>query len=610
MDNKSIEIFSNITKQKLLKEVRNRAVNYGIFPDKILVVDSEHSDSIVIGGRVFNRKIKDQREQLVKEIKQKGYDQVIEEVTYIWFNRFIALKFMEVNDYLSVKVFTSDDENRTEPGIITHALELDFLDLDSNFVLDLKAENKDEELYKYLILRLCNYLHNIMPFMFEKIEDYTELLFPEKLLHVDSIIKDINTIVPEDDWREVEIIGWLYQDYIAEEKDRLIKAKKQYTISQIPAVTQLFTPHWIVQYVLENSLGRLWMLNRPNSQLLERMKYYIKPEKTETDFLKINSPEEIKVCDPACGSGHMLVYAFDLLYAIYEEEGYDLSEISEKILKLNLFGIEIDKRAGELAAFALAMKARKKDRNLFRKPVQPNICVLQNIDFEEGELNSYMAAAGIELFTNDIRATLLQFNEADNFGSLIRPRTKDVTNILNVLESKNLSGNLSLLSTHQKVIQVLKQANYLIPKYNVVIANPPYMGGKWMNARLKSFLQDHYADAKSDLFSAFILRNTELAVFKGQLGFVTPYVWMFISSYEKLREHLLENCTITSLIQLEYNAFEPACVPVCTFSLENAPKSDYRGGYVRLSDFRGSDIQGPKALEIIHNYNEYLKENQ
>ena len=515
MDKSAIIEFSNKVRDKLNAEVKSQAAHYGIFPKEIHAVE-EHADSVVINGKVFNSRIKNQRSQLVKQIKEKGYEQVMEEVTYTWFNRLVALKFMEMNGCLpdQIKVFTSTDPNKPEPDLLTNALKLDFLNLDRNLVLDLKAENKDEELYKYLILKLCNYLNKIMPFLFEEIEDYTELLFPDKLLHTGSVLHDLNSIIPDEDWHEVEIIGWIYQDYIAPKKDKVFAdLKKNIKISKenIPAVTQLFTPHWIVRYLVENSLGRLWMLNRPESSLVDRMEYYIKPEQQETDFLKINSPEELKICDPACGSGHMLVYAFDLLYAIYEEEGYTPSEIPEMILTHNLFGIEIDKRAGELAGFALTMKARGKDRHFFKKPVQPNICMLENVAFEEGELNDYIDAVGSDLFTNAHRATLLQFAEADNFGSLIRPAAKDVSELLHLLESKNLSGNLSHLSTHQKVLQALKQADYLSPKYHVVIANPPYMGGKGMNSRLKTFAQDNYPDSKSDLFAMFIERNLDLA---------------------------------------------------------------------------------------------------
>jgi phage anti-repressor protein len=590
MDKAKIIKFSDTVREKLLHEVKERAAFYGILPKEVLPVDSEHSDSIVIGGKVFNRKIKDQRDHLVKEVKHKGYEQVMEEVTYTWFNRFAALKFMEVNDYIPVKVFTSDDAERTEPGIITHALELDFLDLDSDLVLDMKADSEDEELYKYLILKVCNYLNKTMPFMFEKIEDYTELLFPENLLHIDSIVKDINEIIPEDDWREVEVIGWIYQDYIAPKKDKVFKAlQKNVKISKenIPAATQLFTPHWIVRYLVENSLGRLWMLNRPSSRLYEQMDYYIKTEEPDTDFLKVNSPEEIKVCDPACGSGHMLVYAFDLLYAIYEEEGYDHSEIPEMILTHNLYGIEIDERAGELAAFALAMKARRKNRKFFQNPVQPNICVLESASFDEGELNAYTSAVGKELFTNDIRATLLQFDEADNFGSLILPKAEDVTDILNLLRSKNLTGNLSILNTHQKVLQVLKQADYLSPKYHVVVANPPYMGGKGMNDRLKTFAKDNYPNSKSDFFAMFIDRNLDLAMKKGMVAMITMQSWMFLSSFEKLRESILDEHTILSMAHLGPRAFDSIggeVVSTTAFVLENAQHPDYKGAYIRLVD--------------------------
>jgi phage anti-repressor protein len=590
MDKANIIKFSDTVRDKLHQEVKDRAAFYGIRPKEILPVDSEHSDSMVIGGKVFNRKIKEQREHLAKEVKLKGYEKVMDEVTYTWFNRFVALKFMEVNDYIPVKVFTSDDADRTEPGIITHALTLDFLELDSDLVLDMKAENEEEELYKYLILRLCNYLNRTMPFMFEKIADYTELLFPEKLLHIDSIVKDMNVIIPEDDWREVEVIGWIYQDYIAPKKDAVFKKLKtnvKISKENIPAATQLFTPHWIVRYLVENSLGRLWMLNRPSSRLFEQMEYYIKPEQSETDFLRVNSPEDIRICDPACGSGHMLVYAFDLLYAIYEEEGYDHSEIPEMILTHNLFGIEIDERAGELAAFALTMKARRKNRNFFRKPVHPNICVLESVVFENDELRSYLAAIGSNLLTTNMQDTLNQFKEADNLGSLIRPITTNISEIRQMLKEKNLSSNLTVFSTHQKVLQVLKQADYLSPKYYVVVANPPYMGGKGMNTRLKDFAKDNYPNSKSDFFAMFIDRNLDLAMRKGMVAMITMQSWMFLSSYEKLRASILDDRTILSMAHLGPRAFDSIggeVVSTTAFVIENVQHPEYKGAYIRLVD--------------------------
>jgi len=559
MNKSAIIEFSNRVREKLNTEVRSQAAYYGILPEEIRAVE-EHPDSVVINGSVFNSKIKNQRSQLVKQIKEKGYEQVMEEVTYTWFNRLVALKFMEMNGCLpdQIKVFTSADPDKTEPDLLTNALKLDFLDLDRDQVFDLKAENKNEELYKCLILKLCNYLHDTMSFLFEKIEDYTELLFPDKLLHTGSVLHDLNSIIPMEDWHEVEIIGWIYQDYIAPKKDRVFAdLKKNIKISKenIPAVTQLFTPNWIVRYLVENSLGRLWMLNRPDSTIADHMEYYIKPDpqaQPETDFLKINSPEELKICDPACGSGHMLVYAFDLLYTIYEEEGYLSSEIPELILTKNLFGIEIDRRAGELAGFALTMKARAKDRQFFKKQAHPNICMLENISFEEGELNAYIDAVGNDLFTSAQIDTLLQFAEADNFGSLIRPAAKDVSSILHLLKPKNLSGNLSQLSTHQDVLKALKQADYLSPKYHVVIANPPYMGSNGMNSKLRTFSQDNYPDSKSDLFAMFIERGFDLAVDNGYNSMVTMEAWMFLPSYENLRDKLLKLATINSMVHMPY----------------------------------------------------------
>lgn len=606
MDKAKIQLFSDSLRKNLLEETKKRAAHYGITPKAIATVEQEFEDSIIIGGEVYPLTIREQREVLVREISKKGYDRVIEEVTYTWFNRFVAIRFMEVNEYLPVRVFSSASSGKTEPDILTKALDLPFLDVDREQVLDLKSESKHEDLFRYLILRLCNYLHETMPFLFEPIKDYSELLFPDRLLHTDSLLGDLNSIIPEEDWKETEIIGWIYQDYIAEKKDTLIHAKKQYTVEQIPAVTQLFTPKWIVQYMVENSLGRLWMLNRPHSRLAERMEFFILPDEQETDFLKVSSPEELKVCDPACGSGHILVYAFDLLYEIYKEEGYLEQEIPELILKHNLYGIEIDKRAGSLAAFALVMKAREVDKKFFDHPVQPNICVLHNVELSEEEIQSYITAVGSNLFTTGLKETLMQFTEADNFGSLIRPEIGDVSDIRKTLAGKNLSSNLLLFDIHQNVLKVLEQVEYLGTQYHVVVANPPYMGGKGQNNRLKEFLKEKYPDAKSDLFAAFIMRNTELTLPKGELGFVTPYVWMFISSYEKLRTFILEKCTITSLVQLEYNAFEPACIPVCTFCLENWYHPNYKGNYIRLSEFKGAENQAPKTLEIIKNYNSYL----
>ncbi|SMP85914.1 Type II restriction/modification system, DNA methylase subunit YeeA [Epsilonproteobacteria bacterium SCGC AD-308-P11] len=573
-------------------------------------------DFVLADGSSARRENPKAVEKLVEEIKSTSKDQVIDKVAYIWFNRFIALRFMDVNRYTKLNI-VSPEPGQFQPTILSDAkmghvdesLVSDSVKEKVLALLENRTPSKDPqgEAYKLLIVSTCNYYSHSMPFLFERIADYTELLMPDDLLSGTSILSYVREAMTPDVCEDVEVIGWLYQFYISEKKDKVfegIKNNKKVTPENIPAATQLFTPHWIVQYMVENSLGRLWMLNNPNSKLIEKMEYYIKPETPESDYLKISSPQELKVCDPACGSGHILVYAFDLLYEIYKEEGIDESSIAELILKHNLFGIEIDERAAELAAFALTMKAAARSgskRRFFRNPIEVNICKLETISFSDEEIGSYMDAIGRDLFTSDLQTTLKQFEEADNFGSLIQPAVKDVTAVLQTLKEKNVSHDLFLAPTHEKVLQVLEQADYLSQKYHVVVANPPYMGNKNMENRLRTYLQENFSDYKSDLFSAFIVRNMNLVLEKGQLGFMTPFVWMFILSYEKLRTYIINNKTITSLVQLEYSGFDGATVPICTFTIENNYKSDFLAGYVKLSNFKGSDNQGPKTLEAIKN---------
>lgn len=566
--------------------------------------------------------------ELEKQIAASNKEQVVEKAAYIWFNRFCALRFMDVNRYNRVGV-VSPVEGQFQPEILAEAkaghidealIAGEKREQIFNF-LNGTAPSRDpqSEAYRALIVAVCNDYHRLMPYLFERIDDYTELLMPDDLLSDNSILASTREAMTAEACESVEVIGWLYQFYISEKKDEVfegLKKNKKITPENIPAATQLFTPHWIVRYLVENSLGRLWMLNNPTSKVIERMDYYIapaakegeeQPVEEETDYLVIRSPEELKICDPACGSGHMLTYAYDLLYAIYQDAGYEDANIPEKILSNNLYGIEIDERAAELAAFALSMKAIKGNpfddsnnrRRFFKNPIEPNICKLEKIQFSDDELDSYMDFVGRDLFTQDLRATLKDFEEADNFGSLIRPSLASVGDALASLQAKDVSGQLFLAEIHKRVLKVLQQADYLSPKYHVVIANPPYMGSKGMNGRLAAWLKDNYPDVKSDLFSAFIVRNTEMTFAKGQLGFMSPFVWMFISSYEKLRSFLINKKTITSLVQLEYSGFDGATVPICTFTIENAPKPNFQGGYIRLSEFRGAAKQGPRALEII-----------
>nr|BBJ05053.1 hypothetical protein YBY_29020 [Marinobacter nauticus] len=500
--------------------------------------------------------------KLEEAIAEQGKEQVVERVAYIWFNRLVALRFMDVNRYNRIGV-VSPAEGQFQPEILADA-KMGHIDEEMVVentrkrvfaLLDGKMPSQDPqgEAYRLLVVAACNYWYSAMPFLFERIDDYTELLMPDDLLSGNSILAYTREAMTPVACEDVEVIGWLYQFYISEKKDQVfeaLKKNKKITPANIPAATQLFTPHWIVRYLVDNSLGRLWMLNRPNSALVDQMEYYIPPEETEADFLKIEGPEELKVCDPACGSGHMLTYAFDLLYAIYEEEGYEPSEIPEKILTHNLYGIELDERAGELAAFALTMKARARQRRFFNKGIKPHICVLEKVNFTQDELEEYMSAVGRDLFTQGLRETLQQFEEADNFGSLILPKLTNVTDVLAELETKNLGSNLFLADTHSKVLKVLRMAEALSPRYAVVVANPPYMGGKGMNGRLGAWAKENYPKSKSDLFAMFIERGFDFIPEYGYSAMVTMQSWLFLSSYEALRERILSEASIECMVHM------------------------------------------------------------
>lgn len=538
--------------------------------------------------------------ELEKLISSSGREHVEERVSYIWFNRFCALRFMDVNRYTRIGV-VSPTEGQFQPEILAEA-KMGHIDEEMvpnqvrQKILDLlagRAPSNDSqgEAYRLLVVAACNAWHQSMPFLFERIDDYTELLMPDDLLSGNSILAYTREAMTPEACKDVEVIGWLYQFYISEKKDAVfegLKKNQKIIPENIPAATQLFTPHWIVRYLVDNSLGRLWLLNRPGSRLADQMmEYYIPPGRPETEYLKINGPEDIKVCDPACGSGHMLTYAFDLLYAMYEEEGYDQAEIPEKILTHNLFGIELDERARELAAFALTMKARARQRRFFNKSVKPNITVLEKVIFSSEELEEYMGFVGRDLFTYGLRETLEQFSEADNFGSLIVPKVANVADVLSTLESKDMSSNLFLAETHKKVLSVLRMADALSSRYSVVVANPPYMGGKGMNPRLSTWAKDNFPSSKSDLFAMFIERNLDLAVKRGTVAMITMQSWMFLSSFESLRSRILSQQTILSMAHLGARAFDSIggeVVSTTAFVLENAHKPDYRGAYMRLVD--------------------------
>ncbi|HDI3325491.1 BREX-1 system adenine-specific DNA-methyltransferase PglX [Vibrio cholerae] len=557
----------------------------------------------------------------VKELENKkqelGEEQLLEQVAYTWFNRFCALRFMDVNQYNRIMV-VSPVAGQFQPEILAEA-KAGHLDDgifnekardEINGLLSGAIPSRDgqSEAYRLMIVAVCNDYHRLMPYLFERIEDYTELLMPDDLLSGNSILAYTREAMTPENCASVESIGWLYQFYISEKKDQVfegLKKNKKITPENIPAATQLFTPHWIVRYLVENSLGRLWMLNNPSSKVIEQMDYYIKPVEEEKDYLKISSPEELKICDPACGSGHMLTYAYDLLYAIYLDAGYDDSVIPEKILSNNLYGIEIDERAAELAAFALSMKALKGNplddsnnrRRFFRNPIEPNICHIQNVSFSDVELDEYFEFVGVDLFTKDLRVTLNEFEEADNFGSLIQPTLKNPADVLAMLNSKDVSGQLFLADTHKSVLKVLKQADYLSSKYHIAIANPPYMGSKGMNPRLSKWAKDHYSESRADLFAMFMERDLSLIVPKGFSAMINMQSWMFLSSFELLRHKLLNSSTIVSMAHLGTRAFDSIggeVVSTTAFVIENASKPEV--AYPFLKAVSGGSEKEKKAL--------------
>lgn len=557
--------------------------------------------------------------ELEEEIRNTSEERTIEKVAYIWFNRFCALRFMDVNRYTRIGIL-SPLEGQFQPEILSEAKKGY---IDEELVPEkirekicgllngtLPSRDPQNEAYSQLIVSVCNYYHRIMPFLFQKISDYTELIIPDDLLSGNSIPTYVREALTPNACEDVEVIGWLYQFYISEKKDEVfegLKKNKKITPENIPAATQLFTPHYIVRYLVENSLGRLWLLNHPDSKIIDRMDYYVPPVDKETDFLKISSPEAIKICDPACGSGHMLTYSFDLLYTIYEEEGYEPTEIPTKILENNLYGIEIDERAGELAAFALMMKARTYDKRIFERlnssetQLEPNICVLRNIHFESDELKNYSKEIGTDLLVGKALETLHQFEDADNFGSLIRPIMCKTGELLRKIDEKTISGDLFLQNTHKNVKAALTQADYLSSKYHIVITNPPYMGAKGMNSRLSVWSKVNFPESKSNLFAMFIMRNLRLAHERGTVAMITMQSWMFLSSFKGLREKVLSQSSILTLAHLGARAFDSIggeIVSTTAFVIGTSYNPDLKGAYLRLID---GNNEAEKDSELINN---------
>lgn len=640
MDKNAIKKYAVWARKELISRVAQKAQQYGIMETEMVDAGADS-----VNGKVLSAEEMQQRRALIEQINEKGYQQVMEEVAYTWFNRFSALRFMEVNGYLPshVRVFT-DENNAFKPQILAEALHLELDKLDKDKVYALKETEQTEELYKYLLIVQCNALNSILPGMFQTIADYTELLLPDNLLREGSVIEQMISQIPEDNWQDaVQIIGWLYQYYNSEKKDDVFAALKKnvkITKENIPAATQLFTPDWIVRYMVENSLGRLWVEGHPNAkaQLLPtpeeqaaytagnrdpedtKWHYYLEEAQQEpqvqAQLSEISkqyadlTPEQIKVIDPCCGSGHILAYLFDVLMQIYENYGYTPRDAVTSILQNNLYGLDIDDRAAQLAYFAVMMKARRYDRRFFSHTTQPHVYAIEESNRIEKPDVEYFCNGKPEL-KDAMHTILTQLYDAKEYGSILTITPQDWDTLYARFDEVADESSFHRESIRKKLLPLVRVAQTLAQKYDVVVTNPPYMGASNMNPKLNEFIKQNYTDYKSDFFSAFIVKCSSMAKPEGYCGLFTPYVWMFIQSYEKLRQYLYQQATLETLIQFEYSAFEEATVPVCTFTFSNRYVSK-KGVYLKLTDFVGGmEIQREKALKAMcnHHCGYYFEQN-
>ena len=583
MNDSALKSFCTWARTELIKGVEAQMVRYGITEPAPAPVGSE-----TVNGLPLSPAEIEQRDELLRMQAEVGHEALRDRAAYTWFNRIVAIRFMDARGWLPSRMrMLSRADGSHGSEAVENALDVEITTADTDRIAELKMAGLDEPLWRYLFVAQCEELADCLPGVFERVGGAMELLLPQGLMMADSVVGKLNAVLADEDWREgVTVLGWMYQYYNADVKDEFFKSKRKAAAADIAPATQLFTPEWIVRYMVENSLGRLWMLNNPGSSLRERMEYYIEPDAEHEDFIRISSPEEISLCDPACGSGHILVYAFELLFAMYEERGYREREIPELILTKNLAGVEIDPRAAQIAELALAMCAREHDRRFFRRGVRADVTVLTSIPLGEDELPGNKKLAE-------------ELSHLGEIGSLLNPSEDEIDELKAAAVS--CSDDLFASATKTKLECAAAICEKLSRRFTCVVANPPYMGSSSFNPFMSKWVKKNYPDVKSDLFSSFIVRIMDFAGEHGEIGMMTPFVWMFIGSYEKLRNRLIDDKTLTTLIQLEYSGFAGATVPICTFTYHNSHIDGYKGGYVRLADFTGPTVQAPKALEAIQN---------
>lgn len=606
MNTNALKKFAQETRRKLMEQVATK-MQYVL-----------HTDSPALRERAT------QVQALRQAIEQSSESQVIDKVAYTWFNRLMALRFMDANDYqpLGIRIITPKEgytlpellDEAKQGNIPTELTEGNRPLVDVRLIHDLldgriPSHNAQNEVYTHLLIGACNHLSQVFPFLYERIEDYSELLLPDDLTSERSVVHDIRTGMNDTDCQEVEIIGWLYQFYISEKKDEVFAAKSAVKKEDIPAATQLFTPRWIVEYMVQNTLGKLWLQNRPNSRLRELMPYYIESAAASAeDFLKINSVEEITLLDQACGSGHILVYGFELFSKIYKEEGYNPSEIPALIIEKNLFGFEIDERAAQLAGLALMMKARSGHKRFFRKQTKPNILCYRDFTLSKDAIADTCQALGIaDTLFEQLSADLHTMQQATNYGSLIIPKTEpaDLEKILNRIDQQIANADVFLSYNIAQLKPTIEQLLLLSQRYHCIVDNPPYMGGGNMNKTLGDFVKNHYPDSKADLMACFMEAGLRMLHPHGFLGMINQHSWMFLSSYEKLREKLIKGTFFDTLLHLGARTFPEIggeVVQNASFTFWNTTHQA-KGTYLRLVDLGSTDQKREKTIEAIQNPN-------
>lgn len=632
MDKSRLKVFALEGRKELISKVKNRFEKLGINKKGIDNLNIQiMGDKIEIDGELFSKSSYD---NLINKYNQIGYDELVEESAYIWFNRLVALAFMESNDYIEERFIFSEGD-KINPKIIDNYYTMDFFDeleeSEKNKIHNLKDKNTNDsidEMFSILLEEKCFELSKIMPFMFDKKGGYADILFPENLLMPDSFLMKLREVFEDSkEYNEskdekivpVEIIGWLYQYYNQEKREVVYDGtlkKSKISKEYVAPATQLFTPHWIVKYMAENSLGKLAVENCGASEdLKENWKYYIGNSDSEKDSERLNI-EDIKIIDPAMGSGHMLTYCFDLLMEIYDNLGWGTKDSVISILKNNIYGLEIDKRAGQLASFAIFMKGREYFSRLFKVAERENINLNTFWIDESDEISDEIRKIIYENSLKNLETLLDNFTNAKEYGSILKIPDIDMENLNSEIEKLDeiyhSQGQLSLMTgekavldfekEYEKIKKLARQQEVFQNKFDIVITNPPYMGNGRMNPKIKDYTDRYYPEVKSDLFSVFFIKCCEMAKQNGYLGFMSPFVWMFIKSYEELRKKFINEKYIVTLTQLEYSGFEDATVPICTFVLQNSFKNK-KGEYIKLSDFKGAKNQPIKTLEAIENPN-------